>query len=349
MMPSVLCSCVARGNAPVHQKKHYAGGLRKAILPLVLPMILLPAVAPADDGALSIKFENDGFASSDDGHFTSGFELNWMFTPEPQSWTQRLAVALPDSLIGEADRASYRLVHQIYTPNVIERRDLIEDDRPYAGLVYGGVSLYEDKAVGRWQQATDLHLDVGLVGPSSLADSIQREVHRLTDSDPPRGWRNQLGDEAILNLTMRRQWWHDAPLAGKQFSHGPSVGAALGNLYTYASVGYSVRWGYDAQGVPTLTPNPGSRHQLEGTRGWQWYLFADVEGYYMAQNLTLDGNTFRNSHSVDRNEWVAEASAGLALAWEEWQVTYAAVQRTREFDGQDEQDIFGALTLTRRF
>ena len=69
----------------------------------------------------------------------------------------------------------------------------------------------------------------------------------------------------------------------------------------------------------------------------------------MAHNLTLDGNTFRDSHSVDRNEWIAEASAGLALAWDEWQVTYAAVQRTREFDGQDEQDKFGALTLSKRF
>ena len=42
------------------------------------------------------------------------------------------------------------------------------------------------------------------------------------------------------------------------------------------------------------------------------------------------------------NQWIAEASAGLALAWEDWQVTYAAVQRTREFEGQDEQDKFGA-------
>lgn len=321
---------------------------RKALL-LMLPLSLIPSLGAASDSSLSVKFANDGLASSDDGHFTSGFELNWTFTPQEASWVQDLATALPDSLIGQADRASYRLIHQIYTPNNIERRTLIEDDRPYAGLVYGGVSLYEDVPMGHWTQATDLHLDIGLVGPSSLADSIQREVHRVTDSDRPRGWKNQLGDEALVNLTVRRQWWNDLPLAGKQLSHGPSLGAALGNLYTYASAGYSVRWGDNAEGIPTLTPNPGSRHLLSGHHGWQWYLFANVEGYYMAQNLTLDGNTFRDSHSVDREEWVAEASAGLAMAWEDWQITYAAVQRTREFDGQDEQDKFGAVTLTRRF
>ncbi|AQU81651.1 MULTISPECIES: lipid A deacylase LpxR family protein [unclassified Halomonas] len=321
----------------------------RAVLPIILSLSLLPNFVVADDRSLSLKFENDSLASSDDGHFTSGFELNWTFKPGAQHWLQQLAVALPDSLIGQADRASYRLVHQIYTPNEIEQQRLIEDDRPYAGLVYAGLSLYEDQPIGRWVQATDLHFDLGLVGPSSLADSVQREVHRVTGSNRPSGWGNQLSDEPLINLTLRRQWWHDAPLAGKQFSHGPSAGVALGNLYTYASAGYSVRWGDDAEGVPTLTPNPGSRHLMSGSRGWQWYLFANVEGYYMAQNLTLDGNTFSNSHSVDRKEWVADVSAGLALAWEDWQITYAAVQRTREFDGQDERDKFGAVTLTKRF
>ncbi|MGM0825326.1 MAG: lipid A deacylase LpxR family protein [Pseudomonadota bacterium] len=323
--------------------------LRFSLLPMAVAISLLPVMAHADDSIVSTKFENDNLASNDDGHFTSGFELNWSFEPASDSWTQRLATALPDSLIGQADRAAYRLVHQIYTPNNIQRSELIEDDRPYAGLVYGGVSLYEDVPMGNWRQATDLHLDIGLVGPSSLADSIQREVHRVTESERPSGWDNQLGDEALLNTAVRRQWWHSTPLGGKQFAHGPSVSGALGNLYTYASAGYSVRWGDEASGVPTLTPNPGNRHHLTGKEGWQWYLFASVEGYYMAQNLTLDGNSFRNSHSVDRKEWVGDVSGGLALAWEDWQVTYAAVARSREFDGQEEQDKFGALTLSKRF
>lgn len=319
------------------------------LLPLVAAMSLLPAFAHADNNVITVKHENDGLASSDDGHFTSGFEANWAFKPSPESWTQRLATSLPNSLIGQADTVAFRLVHQIYTPDDIRRSELIEDDRPYAGLVYGGLSLYEDIPMGSWQQATDLHVDIGLVGPSSLADSVQREVHRITNSDRPNGWDNQLGDEPLLNVTMRRQWWHNVPLAGKRFAHGPSLSVALGNLNTYASAGYSVRWGDDASGIPTLTPNPGNRGRMTSTTGWQWYLFANVEGYYVAHNLTLDGNVFSNSHSVDSKEWVGEASAGLALAWDQWQVTYAAVERTREFDGQEKQDKYGAVTLSRSF
>ncbi len=323
---------------------------RRNAFAIAASFLLLSPLAAASDSALTLKIENDGLASSDDNHFTSGFELNYGYAPDNESWTQRMATALPDAIIGRADQVAFRLVHQIYTPELIEEPTLIEDDRPYAGLVFAGMSFYEDTPITQnITRATDLHLDVGLVGPSSQADSIQREVHRITDSDRPRGWDNQLSDEPIANATLRRQWWIDMPLAGKQFAHGPSLGAALGNLYTYASAGYGVRWGDDASGVPTITPNPGNRGQFESTHGWQWYLFANVDGYYMAHNLTLDGNVFSSSHSVDSKEWVADASAGLALGYDDWQVNYTALKRTKEFDGQESHDTIGSITLTKRF
>lgn len=316
---------------------------------LAVAMSLMPGLASAADGMFTLKIENDGLASSDDGHFTSGVEFNWSFAPEEDHWSQRLATALPESLIGRADRVAYRLTHQIYTPDNIRVSELIEDDRPYAGLVLGGISLYEDVERGDWRQATDLHFDVGLVGPSSLADSLQREVHRVTNSDHPNGWDNQLGDEPILSAAFRRQWWQQLPLAGKTFSHGPSVGAALGNLYVYANGGYGVRWGDEGTGLPSMTPNPGMRQTFSQDNGFRWYLFASVDGYYMAHNLTLDGNTFKNSHSVDRREWVGDVMGGVALAWDAWQMTYTAVSRTREFHGQEESDSFGMITLARTF
>lgn len=320
----------------------------RRILPLLMAAGLLPATAHAADETFSLEVTNDGMISADDGHYTSGVKFELGFTPGQAHWTQRLARALPDGLIEHADRAQYRLVHQIYTPNNIEATELIEDDRPYAGLVYGGVSLYGETPTTGGHTTTDLHLDVGMVGPSSLADSIQQEVHRLTDSDRPQGWDNQLNDEAVVNLGMRRQWWQEVPLAGKQLAFGPSASAALGNLYTYASAGYSIRFGDEARSVPNLSPGPASSAGFTGGGGFRWYVFAGVEGYYMAQNLLLDGNTFSSSHSVDRREWVGDVSAGFALAWEDWQMSFAALQRSDEFRGQQDPDKFAALTLSKR-
>lgn len=317
------------------------------VFPLVMAAGLVPPAANAADEALSLDVANDGMISNDDGHYTSGVTFELAFTPGQAHWTQRLARALPDALIEHADGAQYRLVHQIYTPDNIEATELIEDDRPYAGLVYGGVSLYGAKPTAKGHTTTDLHLDVGMVGTSSLADSIQQEVHRLTDSDRPQGWDNQLHDEAIVNLGVRRQWWHDISLSGKQLAFGPSASAALGNLYTYASTGYSVRFGDAARSVPSLTPGAASSAGFIAEDGFRWYVFVSVEGYYMAQNLLLDGNTFNSSHSVDRREWVGDVSAGFALAWEDWQVRFAALQRSDEFRGQQDPDKFAALKLTK--
>lgn len=315
--------------------------------PLTVAAGLLPFAAHAADEAFSLDVANDGMISADDGHYTSGVTFELAFTPEPAHWTQRLARALPDALIEHADGAQYRLVHQIYTPDNIEAVALIEDDRPYAGLVYGGVSLYGDTPAAHGHTATDLHLDVGMVGTSSLADSIQQEVHRLTDSDRPQGWDNQLHDEAVINLSVRRQWWHDMPLGGKQLAFGPSASATLGNLYTYASTGYNVRFGDAARSVPSLTPGAASSAGFTAAGGFRWYVFAGVEGYYMAHNLLLDGNTFTRSHSVDRREWVGDVAAGFALAWEDWQMSFTALQRSDEFRGQQDPDKFAALKLTK--
>ena len=83
--------------------------------------------------------------------------------------------------------------------------------------------------------------------------------------------------------------------------------------------------------------------------GFAWSLFADVEGRYMAQNMLLEGNTFKDSHSVDPNEWVGDAKVGVALTWNSWQLAFARVWRTREFNGQDEHDQFGSLTVSTWF
>ncbi|MDN6180064.1 MAG: lipid A deacylase LpxR family protein [Halomonas subglaciescola] len=315
---------------------------------LAVTATLAPAAAHAADETFSFDVANDGMISNDDGHYTSGVKLGWNFTPESSHWTQRLSRALPDALIERAGGAEYHLVHQIYTPDNIDASKLIEDDRPYAGLVYGGVSLYGDTPTAAGHTVTDLHLDAGMVGPSSLAESIQQEVHRFSGNDRPQGWSHQLHDEAIINLAVRRQWWRETPLAGKQLAFGPGASAALGNLYTYAGAGYSVRFGDAARSVPSLTPSPASSAGFTAGGGFRWYLFAGIDGRYMARNLLLDGNTFSSSHSVDRREWVGDVSAGFALAWNAWRMNFAALQRSDEFRGQQSRDRFAALTLSKK-
>ena len=317
---------------------------------LAVLVACVPAVSQAD--LYSLKIENDIISTGSEGHYTNGFVLMRSFKPEADLWSRRFADVLPGWSADEVDNVAYRLGHQIYTPNDIERAELIEDDRPYAGLLFAGLSIFSDHQHEGWRGASGLHLDVGIVGPAAGGKKIQRRVHEATNSDEPRGWDNQLRNEPFVNLAYQHRWWLQQRFAGLEFEYGPSAGFSLGNLYTYGSAGLGLRIGQGLArsfSIPAVAPAQSGSMFFDQGGGFAWNLFANVEGRYMAQNMLLEGNTFKSSHSVDPNEWVGDAKAGIALTWNSWQVAFASVWRTREFNGQDKHDQFGSLTVSTWF
>lgn len=323
---------------------------RHTRLTLAVALSCLPLASQAD--LYSLKIENDIISSGSDGHYTNGFELMRSFKPDADHWSRRFAEAMPGWEADEVDNMAYRLGHQLYTPDNIRRAELIEDDRPYAALLFAGMSIFSDDRHDGWRDTSGLHLDIGIVGPAAGGEKIQRRVHEITDSDEPRGWDNQLRNEPFVNLAYQHRWWLQQRLAGLEFEYGPSAGFALGNLYTNGSAGFGVRVGQRLArsfSIPAVAPAQSGSLFFDQGGGFAWSLFADVEGRYMAQNMLLEGNTFKSSHSVDPNEWVGDAKAGIALTWNSWQLAFASVWRTREFRGQDEHDQFGSLTVSTWF
>jgi lipid A 3-O-deacylase len=71
----------------------------------------------------------------------------------------------------------------IYTPEDIGRRDLIPDERPYAGWTYGGLFFQRSRPISAndfYEKPGDsigsfeaLEIDLGIVGPSSLSQNAQ--------------------------------------------------------------------------------------------------------------------------------------------------------------------------------
>ena len=77
------------------------------------------------------------------------------------------------------------------------------------------------------------------------------------------------------------------------------------------------------------------------------YLFLGVRGRGIAWNSFLDGNLDGDSHSVDREPWVADFKAGTAWQHGRWRLSYAVVYRTDEFEEYDEEGhIFGSLGIS---
>lgn len=297
----------------------------------------------------SLKVENDVFTGGQDGHYTNGIEGSLAFEPEQAHWTRNLAGVLPGWSTSDLSYAAYRFGHQLYTPEEIETAELQEQDRPYAGLVFGGVMLFADEQREGLRMSDTFTLDAGLVGQGAGGKRLQRAVHKVTGSDAPEGWDNQLENEPFVNLGYEKRWWLQHQLGGLELEYGPSVGGAVGNLYTYASTGAGVRFG---QGLarslsqPAVTPAPSGAQYFKPGEGFGWFVFANLEGRFMAHNMLLDGNTFKDSHSVDREKWVGDAQLGFAMLWDRWQLSFANVWRSHEFKTQQEHDQFGSVTLS---
>lgn len=303
-----------------------------------------------DKAIVSAVFENDTFSDTDQ-NYTNGFRLSYLSSESKTPYAARWIAnhLLPLSTQGNK-RISIALGQNMYTPTDLTQTALIPNDRPYAGWLYGSVGMVSDTG----KRLDNAMLTVGVVGPASLAKPTQRWVHEVIGSPDPKGWDNQLRDEVGVVLTFERKWrslYEFSPF-GVGMDVTPHVGVNLGNVNTDASVGAMFRLGFDLPsdyGPPRIRPSlPGSDFFIP-TSTLGGYLFAGVEGRAVARNIFLDGNTFRDSPSVDKKIFVGSLQAGAALTFESMRLSYTHVFQTKEFDTQAKPQQFGAVTLSYRF
>jgi hypothetical protein len=199
-----------------------------------------------------------------------------------------------------------------------------------------------------------LELEMGMVGPSSLAEDVQTFWHSLLGLHVPEGWDNQLDNEPglVLYYEQARSFEYDDVIAGLDFDIIPNFGGSIGNVLTHAAAGLIVRLGSELDkdfGPPRIRPSlPGGAYFSPG-RGRNWYVFAGLQGRAVIRNIFLDGNTFSDSQSVDKRILVGDLQAGLTVIIDRLRFSYTQIFRTREFEGQDRGDIFGSLSLSCHF
>ena len=271
--------------------------------------------------------------------------------PKPARWINR---HLEQLHAGRFDQQNmlFSLAQRIYTPKDSARQDLIEQDRPYAGVLIGsfGYNARRDNHL----QTTQLTL--GVVGPWAQGKQVQGAVHDLLGGDRFQGWDNQLHNEPVVMLTHERmQRWpaddsHRATGWGwDAISH---YGGALGNLSTRANAGAELRVGWklpdDFGSTPLRPAGENTAPTRSGrTTGWSWHAFMTANAAWVVRDITLDGNTWRNSHRVDKRHAVALGGYGLGVVKDRWKFALARYHSTREFDGQRQPPVFGSFTISR--
>ena len=155
------------------------------------------------DGALTLTLENDVFTGSDN-NYTNGLGISWVSndidTYDEKSLVRRWVKFwsfLP--FVGDKGSRTYiawSIAQEMHTPDEIEDPNPPLDDQPYAGVVCLDSVVYAKNE--RWAHAWQLR--VGVVGPASHADDVQRWFHDVTGNPKPQGWSTQLPNELVVNV-----------------------------------------------------------------------------------------------------------------------------------------------------
>jgi lipid A 3-O-deacylase len=317
-----------------------------------------PVPETPGDPLWAISEENDllanPFGRHTDRHYTQGLEFTFLDgVSRSTNWITRLPAW---GLTVEQHRAGFVLGQSIYTPEDLQATQPIPTDRPYAGWLYAG--LIAARRGTAWERIPCLEtaqLQLGVIGPESLAAEAQTVVHRWRGFATPKGWENQLQTEPGLALKYARLWrWSPGSPTHRWLDVLPQLGASLGNVATRAEIGTTLRLGYhlpDDFGPQTIDSDAALAGGVgRKPRNFGVYLFLGVTGRAVGYTTFLDGNLFRDGPSVEREPFVADTDYGFGFVlFKHLELTYTHVFRSREFRGQHDHDEFGSVSATCRF
>ena len=342
-------------------------GLKKLIFFLNLFFLAISSQAVLAAGkdqpwTFTFYFENDLFSDTDQ-NYTNGTKLSWV-SPDLTGYAED--GRLPDWSLkyirwlpfinepGLQRNIALSIGQNMYTPEDISKEELVEDDRPYAGWTYFGIAFHSKNE----RRLDSMEIQLGIVGPESFAEETQKLVHELVNSKQPKGWDNQLNNEPGLAMVYecRLRFLRERAENGMGYDAITHLGATVGNVYTYANTGLEIRGGWNIPkdfGTALIRPAGdssatvsamGSRPSIK--KKFSIHVFAGVSGRLVLRDIFLDGNTFTDSHSINKEYFVADAYAGISLTVYRFKLSYTQVARSKEFEGQDDNHCFGSIALS---
>jgi hypothetical protein len=328
----------------------------KIFLLLSLLVASLLADATTDEWNLyriNIYSEND-ILSGTDQDYTNGVKLSIIY--DINTPYKIICNLLEDENTKNEYYLSIGTAQHIYTPKRENQlyTSVVENDRPYAGWSYLESSIYKTSP----NSMNSLTLQIGIVGDAAKAKEIQNYIHDLIEVEKFYGWKNQLKNELGINLTYthkKKVFFKDINSLESFIS--PYYQLQAGNISIKAITGFMSRFGFNIPkdfGHSTIETNIengintyGNKNYYNKNIGFSININGAIE--VVGRDIFLDGNTFKDSHSVDKKYVVGHMSYGFGLIYKKFKLDFLERRTSKRFDNGINNHRVSSLILSWHF
>ena len=300
---------------------------------------------------IQFRTENDGDFGTDRA-YTYGSDLSVLYYRDDIK-TDTFSIPFINDFKASDKYCSFSYAQQIYTPDDIESKELVVNDRPYAGYMYLQAGLYQSYK----KELDSLIFQIGMIGPSTKMEDVQKFVHDLIGSPNPQGWDNQLKDELTIQINYNNKRYFDiSNYLNMNSVFISNYGFDLGNVSTKIYGGGLFRFGsYIPKDYGVYVMDNGNYNNIPLTRKkyisnkFHYTFNLSIQANLIARDIFLDGNTFKSSHSVDKENFTLTGGYGITLTYKNFSFDYLRKHTTKEFKGQNYYSSYGSFIFTYNY
>ena len=302
-------------------------------------------LVPYQKSFFSILSDNDAYVNQYiDRYYTAGTVLSYTSKEYDFSalWLNYLSYRCDDEKLSRYEIA---IQQDIYTPS-LRIGEVGIQDHPYAGFLSLDMTLSNRRA----NSLENLKLQLGVVGPASLAQYTQKFIHLITHNPIFQGWNTQIKNEFIINLHYEYTYKYDlfdTPYFGMDIL--PALKVALGNANTFLGAGGRIRMGYNLHsdfGVDKI--NTGFMGSKPFNNNFSLYIFGGLLGSYVIRDIFIEGGRYDTAR-INLMPFLYDVELGVALLYKGFRFSYVFTYQSKQFKEQPSGHNIGSIMLNFAF
>ncbi|RZL44326.1 MAG: lipid A deacylase LpxR family protein [Pedobacter sp.] len=313
--------------------------MKKILAFLFIVFLADAASAQSFKNEFGFKTENDAYlATLNDRYYTNGLFIYYRRAISPEKSGENIEKKTYEISAGQ----------KMYTPYWGQVAKKEDQDRPFAGYLYAGAAysvFYKKESVLKTS------IEIGTVGPNSLAQGAQKFLHKTVGFYTPAGWEYQIRNEVALNLAGN----YSRLIHRSEDSAGDFSGQGYANLgTTFSGAGASILF---RAGKLNQLFNSAYHNAVIGDAKTaklntsEFFFYAKPQLNIVAYDATIQGSLFNNDSPVTFGikPIVFEQQFGVNYSSKRFTADFNIIFKTKEVKSVAKAQNYGGLSLYYRF